>query len=33
MVIGYLLIRPVSDRWAGSADAQAPADAGAPATA
>ena len=33
MVIGYLLIRPVSDRWAGSADAQAPADDGAPATA
>ena len=26
MVIGYLLIRPVSDRWAGSADALALAD-------
>jgi UMF1 family MFS transporter len=23
MIIGYLLIRPVSDRWAGSADAAA----------
>ena len=33
MLVGYRLIRPVSDHWAGSADAQAPADRGAPAAA
>ena len=29
MLVGYALIRPVSDRWAGSVDAQAPDDGGA----
>ncbi|HSW42312.1 MAG TPA: MFS transporter, partial [Patescibacteria group bacterium] len=35
MTIGYLLVRPVSDRWAGSVDAQPPGDGaeGAPAAA
>jgi hypothetical protein len=28
MLIGYALIRPVSDRWAGSIDSQAPDGAG-----
>jgi hypothetical protein len=28
MLVGYALIRPVSDRWAGSIDAQATAGGG-----